>query len=228
MFVWKPGHSGILLLFGTTESLINKSTLIFPVVRHPGGAGPPGKSARSARESSSMAASQSAQPLQVPPLPPKLRREPQRSSIGKGLLFADEAAFEADHAAWLQERTHRQSQIRERERVQDQLRDRSQRQRGTAAETDSQRRVRQKREHSQREKQLAQQSYAQLSACLFASAQPQSPAAQQSGAAKAARRPWRMGSDMVRRSACFGHGPSDRCKSRSMVLATATAWLCSG
>ena len=59
-----------------------------------------------------MAASQSAQPLQVPPLPPKLRREPQRSSIGIGLLYASEAAFEADHAAWLVEQRQRQSQVK--------------------------------------------------------------------------------------------------------------------
>lgn len=76
-----------------------------------------------------MAANEAAQLLRVPPLPPKLRREPQRSS-------ADEAAFEADHAAWLVEQRHRRSQVKERERIQDQLRDRSQRQRGTEAEKD--------------------------------------------------------------------------------------------
>ena len=138
------------------------------------------------------AASEAAQPLQVPPLPPlppKLRREPQRSSIGEGLLFTDEAAFQADHAAWVVEQRCRRSQVRERERVQDQRRDRSQRQRGTELETDSQRRVRQKRERSQHEKQLAQQSYAQLSACLFASA-PAPAAARQPALATPARQPW--------------------------------------
>jgi hypothetical protein len=74
------------------------------------------------------AASEAAQPLQLPPLPPlppKLRREPQRSSIGEGLAYADEAAFEADHAAWVVEQRCRRSQVRERERVQDQRRDRT-------------------------------------------------------------------------------------------------------
>ena len=138
------------------------------------------------------AASEAAQPLQVPPLPPlpplppKLRREPQRSSIGEGLAYADEAAFEADHAAWVVEQRCRRSQVRERERVQDQRRDRSQRQRGTELETDSQRRIRQKRERSQHEKQLA---YAQLSACLFASA-PAPAAARQPASATPARQPW--------------------------------------
>ena len=44
-------------------------------------------------------------PLQVPPLPPKLRRRPQRSSIGEGGEYADDAhaAFDADDAAWLAE-----------------------------------------------------------------------------------------------------------------------------
>ena len=77
------------------------------------------------------AASEAAQPLQVPPLPPlpplppKLSREPQRSSIGEGRAYADEAAFEADHAAWVVEQRCRRSQVRERERVQDQRRDRT-------------------------------------------------------------------------------------------------------
>jgi len=78
----------------------------------------------------------------VPPLPPKLRRRPQRSSIGEGGECADDAAFDADDATWLAEWKRRQQQVRERERVPDQLRDRSGRQRGTEADTDSERRVR--------------------------------------------------------------------------------------
>ena len=58
-------------------------------------------------------ASEAAPPLQVPPLPPKLRPRPQRS-VGAGGEYADETAFEADDAAWLAESKRRGQQMRER------------------------------------------------------------------------------------------------------------------
>ena len=120
------------------------------------------------------------QPLQVPPLPPSLRRRPQRSDIG------DDAAFEADEAAWLAEQKRRHEQMNERARVQDQLRDRSGRQRGTAQETDSERRVRQKREKAAERKLLEErylQERARVQALLFTPAPAPAPA-------PAPSRPW--------------------------------------
>jgi hypothetical protein len=101
--------------------------------------------------SSSPPAAASSEPLEVPPLPPKLRPKPQRKgNIGEGKLYADEAAFLADVELWEQEQTLRHEQVKERERAQEQLRecgrekrDRSSRQRQS---NDSARRVQQRRE----------------------------------------------------------------------------------
>ena len=90
------------------------------------------------------AARRSSMPAVVPPLPPKLRAQPRRTQIGDS--YADEAEFTADLAAWEAERSERQRQTKLRAAAQDKLRDRSQRSRGTAEETDTERRSRKRRE----------------------------------------------------------------------------------
>jgi hypothetical protein len=105
----------------------------------------------SSSASAASAATASAEPLEVPPLPPKLRGKPQqRGNIGAGKLYADEAAFLADVEAWKLERAERVALVKERERMQERLRernrDRSGRQRDAEHETDGERRVRQRRE----------------------------------------------------------------------------------
>jgi hypothetical protein len=101
-----------------------------------------------ASSSSFFAAAASSEPIEVPPLPPKLRLKPQRKgNIGEGKLYADEAAFLADVEQWEQEQQVRQEQVKERERAQERLRergrDRSGRQRDSS---DNARRVQQRRE----------------------------------------------------------------------------------
>lgn len=101
--------------------------------------------------SSAAAATVSAEPLEVPPLPPKLRGKPQRrGNIGAGKLYANEAAFLADVEAWKLEHAERVALVKERERMQERLRernrDRSGRQRDGEHETDGERRVRQRHE----------------------------------------------------------------------------------
>ena len=97
--------------------------------------------------SSSTSAAASSEPINVPPLPPKLRPKPQRKgNIGVGRLYADEAAFLADVEQWKQEQTARAEQVKERERAQERVRergrDRSERQRDAE---DNARRVKQRR-----------------------------------------------------------------------------------
>ena len=84
--------------------------------------------------SSSTSAAASSEPIEVPPLPSKLRPKPQRKgNIGVGRLYADEAAFLADVEQWKQEQMARAEQVKERERAQERVRergrDRSERQR---------------------------------------------------------------------------------------------------
>ena len=137
-------------------------------------------------------ASEAAPPLQVPPAPKLRDRHPGRSAgaSAPGGEYADEAAFEADDAAWLAESKQRGQQMRVRERVQDQLRDRRGRQRGTAQESDNERRVRQKREQAAKQKQLEEryiQERARVRALLFEPAPSPAPAP---AAAAAPREPW--------------------------------------
>ena len=90
--------------------------------------------------------STSAASAELPELPPKLRRKPQRKgNVGEGKLYADEAAFKADADKWDQEWRVRDEQVKERERVRQQIRergrDRSDRKRDP---NDNARRVKQK------------------------------------------------------------------------------------
>lgn len=99
--------------------------------------------------SSSTSAVARSEPIEVPPLPPKLRPKPQRKgSIGVGRRYADEAAFLADVEQWKQEQKARAEQVKERERAQERVRDRgrdrSERQRERGDE-DNARRVTQRR-----------------------------------------------------------------------------------
>ena len=81
---------------------------------------------------------------ELPPLPPKLRREPQERQIGPNKLYADRAVWKADHEKWEQEKVDRRMKVKKREKAQEQRRDRSSRQRDKpGGETDSERRVRQ-------------------------------------------------------------------------------------
>lgn len=93
-------------------------------------------------------ASSSAEPIDVPPLPPKLRPKPQRKgNIGAGKRYADEQEFQDDVERWEYEHDERKKLVQEREQAQErqreQQRDRSGRQRNAS---DSDRRVRQRRE----------------------------------------------------------------------------------
>ena len=75
--------------------------------------------------SSSPPAAASSEPLEVPPLPPKLRPKPRsaRATSARASCIADEAAFLADVELWEQEQTLRHEQVKERERAQEQLRE---------------------------------------------------------------------------------------------------------
>ena len=83
----------------------------------------------------------------VPPLPPRLRKEPQESEVGIGNKYTDSAAFNADLQRWQEEKAAREEQMKLRrkaqERQREKQRDRSGRQRPTE---DSERRVQQRRE----------------------------------------------------------------------------------
>ena len=93
--------------------------------------------------------------------PPALRPKPQRrSNVGTGKLYADEAAFVADVAAWELEREQRKQRMAERKAALDRLRDRSGRQRDGEDETDCERRVRVRRESPAAAAQHAQQQAA--------------------------------------------------------------------
>ena len=78
--------------------------------------------------------------------PPKLRPKPQERWIGPGKAYADHAAFDADLAAYKEEKAERAIQVKKRERALDRRRDRSNRQRDQEHESDAQRRVRQRKE----------------------------------------------------------------------------------
>ena len=88
----------------------------------------------------------------VPPLPPKLRRQPKLCDVGAGKTYADEASLLSDLAAWNVDAAERALLIKARrqakERLREQRRDRSGRQRDSEQETDSQRRVRRRRSSS--------------------------------------------------------------------------------
>lgn len=83
----------------------------------------------------------------VPPLPPRLRKEPQESEVGIANTYTDSAAFNADLQRWQEEKAAREEQMKLRrkalERQREKQRDRSGRQRPTE---DSERRVQQRRE----------------------------------------------------------------------------------
>lgn len=101
----------------------------------------------------------------VPPEPPKLRPKPQkRGNVGAGRRYADVAEFDADVAAWEQEREERRALMKERERALDRLRDRSGRQRDGEGETDGERRVRQRHETAGADERHAEQEAARRKA----------------------------------------------------------------
>ena len=83
----------------------------------------------------------------APPLPPRLRKEPQESDVGEGNKYIDRAAFDADMQLWRQEKEAREATMKLRrralERQREQQRDRSGRQRPAE---DNERRVKQRRE----------------------------------------------------------------------------------
>ena len=82
--------------------------------------------------------------INVPPLPEKLRHAPQSREVGPGKRYANNTAFEADRAAWEEERRRRRLLMAERERAQKQVREtRRERQRPV---DDSERRVRQRQQ----------------------------------------------------------------------------------
>ena len=113
-------------------------------------------------------AAASSTPIEVPPLPPKLRPKPQRQrrQIGAGKPYANEAEFQVDLKKYECEQEDRQELVKERERAQERLReqkrDRSSRQRDGADNTDSQRRVRARREQRVAEEQEKEELEAQI------------------------------------------------------------------
>ena len=77
-------------------------------------------------------------------MPEKLRHAPQSREVGPGKRYANNTAFEADRAAWEEERRRRRLLMAERERAQKQVREtRRERQRPV---DDSERRVRQRQQ----------------------------------------------------------------------------------
>ena len=101
----------------------------------------------------------------VPPLPPRLRKEPQEHDIGDGKKYADWAAFDADLQQWQREKAERASEMKARRKAKEQerekQRDRSGRQH---AKDDSERRVRQRREKKQADPEHAADALAIRSA----------------------------------------------------------------